>query len=62
MKAYWGSGCMALCILDLDTRWRSVVSVTSRPLYSEEKSPWYPLDRRLGGVPKRFPTAAASLG
>jgi hypothetical protein len=33
--------------LDLDTRWRSVVSFMPRPLY-----PQYPLDRRLGG-PKR---------
>jgi hypothetical protein len=22
MKAFWGSGGIALCILDLDTRWR----------------------------------------
>jgi len=26
-----------------------VVSFMSWPLYSQEKSPWYPLDRRLGG-------------
>jgi hypothetical protein len=26
-----------------------VVSFTSLPLYSQGKSPWYPLDRRLGG-------------
>jgi hypothetical protein len=26
-----------------------VVSFTSRPLYPQGKSPWYPLDRRLGG-------------
>jgi hypothetical protein len=26
-----------------------VVSFTPRPLYSRGKSPWYPLDRRLGG-------------
>jgi hypothetical protein len=26
-----------------------VVSFTPRPLYPEGKSPWYPLDRRLGG-------------
>jgi len=25
-----------------------VVSFTPRPLYSHGKSPWYPLDRRLG--------------
>jgi len=26
-----------------------VVSFTPRPLYPQGKSPWYPLDRRLGG-------------
>jgi hypothetical protein len=35
-------------ILDLGTRWRSVVSFTPRPLYPQEKSPWHPLDRKLG--------------
>jgi hypothetical protein len=49
MKAYWGSGCIAPRILDLGTRWRWVVSFTPRPLYSQGRSPGYPLDRRLGG-------------
>jgi hypothetical protein len=49
MKMYWGSGCIAPHILDLSTRWRWVVSFTSQPLYPQGKSPWYPLDRRLGG-------------
>jgi hypothetical protein len=35
----WGSGCVELCILDLGTRWRWVVSITSRPLYPRGKSP-----------------------
>jgi hypothetical protein len=48
MKMYWGSGGIAPHILDLDTRWRQVVSFTLRPLYLQGKSPWYPLDRRLG--------------
>jgi hypothetical protein len=26
-----------------------VVSFTPRPLYAQGKSPWHPLDRRLGG-------------
>jgi len=26
-----------------------MVSFTLRPLYPQGKSPWYPLDRRLGG-------------
>jgi hypothetical protein len=53
MKAYWGSGGIAPLILDLGTRWRFVVSFTPRPLYSQGKSPWYPLDRRLGGPQSR---------
>jgi hypothetical protein len=51
MKAYWGSGGIAPCILDLGTNWRCVVSFTPRPLYAQGKSPWYPLDMRLGGPP-----------
>jgi len=43
MKAYWGME-VAPCILNFSTRWRWVVSFTTRPLY-----PQYPLDRRLGG-------------
>jgi amino acid transporter len=30
-----------------------VVSFTHRPLYSQETSPWYLLDRRLGGSRNR---------
>jgi hypothetical protein len=37
MKAYWGSGGIALSILDLGTRWRLVVSFTSRQLYLQGK-------------------------
>jgi hypothetical protein len=36
-------------ILDLGTRWRRVVSFTSRPLYPRGKRPQYPLDRKLVG-------------
>jgi hypothetical protein len=43
-----GVGGMAPRILDLGTRRRWVVSFTPRPLYLQKKSPWYPLDRRLG--------------
>jgi hypothetical protein len=32
-------------------RW--VVKSTPRPLHSKRKSPWYPLDRRLGGSQSR---------
>jgi hypothetical protein len=53
MKAYWGSGSIAPHILDLGTSRRRVVSFTPRPLYPQRKSPWYPLDRRLGGPQSR---------
>jgi hypothetical protein len=53
MNAYWGSGGMAPRVLDLCTRWRWVISFTPRPLYLQGKSPWYPLDRRLGGTQNR---------
>jgi hypothetical protein len=43
MKAYWGSGGIDARVLDLGTRWRWVVSFTTRPLYPQVKSPWYPL-------------------
>jgi hypothetical protein len=42
-----GSGGIAPNILYLGTRW-SWVSFTPRPPYPQGKSPWYPLDRRLG--------------
>jgi hypothetical protein len=38
---------------DLGTRWRWVVSFMSQPLYPQGKSPWYSLDRRLGGSQTR---------
>jgi hypothetical protein len=53
MKEYWGSGCIGPGILHLGTRWRWVVSFTPLPLYPQGKSPWCPLDRRLGGPQSR---------
>jgi hypothetical protein len=53
MKAYRRCGGVAPHILDLCTRWKSAVSFTPRPLYPPGKSPWYPLDRRLGGPQSR---------
>jgi len=47
--------------LELDTRcW--VVSFTSRPLYPQGKSSWYPMDRRLGGRwwREKFPAPAGT--
>jgi hypothetical protein len=38
---------------DLGTIWRWVVSFTPWPLYPQGKSPWYPLDKRLGGSQNR---------
>jgi hypothetical protein len=52
-KTYWGSGSIAPRILVLGIRWRWVVSFTPRPLYPQGKSPWYSLDRRLGGPHNR---------
>jgi hypothetical protein len=53
MEAYWGSESIAPRIIDLGTRWRWVVSFTPRPFYPQGKSPFYPLDRRLGGPQTR---------
>jgi hypothetical protein len=38
MRLYWGSGHIALCILDLGTRWRWVVSFTPQLLYPQRTS------------------------
>jgi hypothetical protein len=48
-KTYWGTCVKASRILNPGTRWRWMVNFTPRPLYSQGKSPRYPLDRRLGG-------------
>jgi hypothetical protein len=53
MEVYWENGSISPRILDLGTRWRWVVSFMSQPLYPQEKGPWYPLDRRLGGPQSR---------
>jgi hypothetical protein len=52
-KGVLGSGGIAPLIFYLGTRWRWVVSFTPRQLYSQGKSPWYPLYRRLDGLPSR---------
>jgi hypothetical protein len=48
MKVYWGSGSIALLILD-STRRRWVVSFMPWLLYPPGEEPLYPLDRSLGG-------------
>jgi hypothetical protein len=52
-KAYWESRGKLPYILDPGTRWKLVVNFTPRPLYSQGKSPCYPLNRRLGGPQSR---------
>jgi len=42
-------GSIAPRILNLDARWRWVVSFTLQPLHVQGKRPWYPLGRRLYG-------------
>jgi hypothetical protein len=44
-----GSRGIAPRILDFFTRWRCVVSFTTRLLYNQGKRDWYPWDRKLGG-------------
>jgi hypothetical protein len=53
MKVYWETEVQLHAFFDLSTRWRWVVSLTPRPLYLQEKSPRYSLDRRLGGPQSR---------
>jgi hypothetical protein len=65
MKGCWVSGGIAPRIVDLGTRWRWVVSFTTRPLNPQGKNPWCPLYRRLGGPwtrwwREKFPTHAGT--
>jgi hypothetical protein len=48
-EGVWGSGCRDPRFLNLGTSWRCVVSLTSLPLSPRGKSPWYPLEERMGG-------------
>jgi hypothetical protein len=50
MKLYWGVEELLHSFFDLGIRWRQVVSFTPRPIYPQEKSPWYPFDRRWVGL------------
>jgi hypothetical protein len=54
MKTYWGSGGIALHVLNHGIGWSLVVSFTLRPLYSRGNRPRYRLDRRLGGLQNRY--------
>jgi len=53
MKTYWGGG-ITPPILNFGTRWRWVVSFTSRPLYPLGKLPRSLLDTWLSGPQGRF--------
>lgn len=53
MKAHVGCERTALLVLNLDTKWKRVASLTLRLLYSREKSSQHPLKRRLGGPQRR---------
>jgi len=48
------SGCIAPRILNLNARWRRVVSSTSRQLYPRGKLLRHSYDRRLSGPQNRF--------
>jgi len=50
MKAY---GTVKVWLQVFLTIWRWMLSFILRPLYSRGRSPWYPLDRRLGGPQRR---------
>jgi hypothetical protein len=54
VKMYWVNGGIAPRILNLSNRWKWTLRFKTRALYSPGKSPWYPLDRRLGGPQSRF--------
>jgi hypothetical protein len=49
MNTYWGSGVQLHAFFSLGTRWMWVVSFTPQPLYPQGKSPWYPMERGMGG-------------
>jgi hypothetical protein len=49
MKTYWGSGGIAPLILDLEVS----DQLHAPAALPQGKSPWYPLDRRLGGPQSR---------
>jgi len=54
MKAYKWSGSIAPLILNLNARWRWMVSLMPWLLYGPEKSAWCPWYRRLSGPQKWF--------
>jgi hypothetical protein len=53
LKAYWGSGCIAPCILEIGNRGGVSCQLHGPAALSKGKSRRYPLDRRLGGPQSR---------
>jgi hypothetical protein len=64
MKVNWCIGGISLRVLDLSTRWRWVVSFTTRPLYSQGLFPWiggWVVPRAgLNAVMRKFPAPAGT--
>jgi len=54
MKTHGGMEVIVPCILNLGTGWRWVVSTRLWLVYPWGKSPWYPLDSRLGGPQSQY--------
>jgi len=54
MNTYGGNESVPVHILNQSTRWRSMVSVTKRPLYPLGKRTRDPFDRRLCGPQSQF--------
>jgi hypothetical protein len=48
-KKFNRNGCIALCSLDLGTRWSRVASSMAQTLYPRGNRPWYPMNKRLDG-------------
>jgi hypothetical protein len=53
MKAYWGSGGLALLILRPLQNMEVSGQFHAPAALPQGKGPWYPLDRRLGGPQSR---------
>jgi hypothetical protein len=51
-KVYWENGSTTPCILDLDTKWRWVLSFTPRPLYPQGKNALYSFNKESGWAPE----------
>jgi hypothetical protein len=48
-KGIWENGGIAAYILNLGTKWMSVLSLTPWPLYLQRKRLWYSMNKSLHG-------------